>query len=74
MIGDYINVTEDSYQRLIGGYVAAIDVLNARIAVKDQYIRDIEAKNKTLQDEVNLAADKILVLKKELEISFQAKT
>lgn len=44
--GSEIELTEEIYQQLIGRYVATIEVLNRRIAIKDKYIADLEAKPK----------------------------
>jgi hypothetical protein len=73
VIGDDVNITEATYQRLIGGYVTAIDILNQRIELKNAHIKELEDKNKTLLEEANTAADKILLLKKELELALHPK-
>jgi hypothetical protein len=46
-VGDEFGLTEDLYHRLIGRYVAAIEVLTQRLAAKDQHIAKIEAETKT---------------------------
>lgn len=44
MVGEDIALSEDVYQRLIGQYAAAVEVLNRRIAAKDQHIVELESK------------------------------
>jgi hypothetical protein len=43
-IGDEIGLSEDLYQTLIGRYVAAIEVVTKRSALKDQHIAKLETQ------------------------------
>lgn len=40
--GDEVGLTEDLYITMIGRYAAAVEVLTKRIALKDQYINQLE--------------------------------
>lgn len=52
-IGDEHGLTEDLYQKMIGRYVATIEVLSQRIFAKDQYIAKIESENAELEAQVS---------------------
>jgi hypothetical protein len=43
-VGDEFGLSEDLYQKLIGRYVSAVEVLTQRITAKDQHIAKLETQ------------------------------
>lgn len=50
MIGDEVGLTEELYQKMIGQYATAVEVLTRRVQVKDQRIMELETIVKTFEE------------------------
>lgn len=55
-VGDEFGLTEDLYHKLIGRYVAAIEVLSQRLVAKDQHIAKLETQQ--VQSEMAQGVDR----------------